>query len=555
MKKKFLISAISFLLSVSIVPVSAVDTPIKTPSNLSPSSFAFIFTEGNQGFGNVSSKLVSRQTNFTPPSQPETHLCVSFSDPKCNISGFDSFDAISVLNPCLSSGTPQPCVKSLSVIDGQGATHKASLIRTVDAPVFPAEASENLPQGGSTSLWQISDFDGVKDYAVTYYIQSQYSKNNGVGKFVPKTFSAYVYPYKEKIISNATKQSYQENIYPDGRLGVIGLGGVAGTNCVWTENGKCGVEQEFDAGVSAELTIHLPDSLTGWLNGRLIAPEISVTPIGNSINELKIKAKPADVPISYAETPYSQTTDEMKQLYKNNSHAMAGFSVRDAVQVAGTFGFKYLSAFQNLLGDKAQIKSTSWNLSSLDGVGNGPKNSCLQSNSKILGLVTTNAMIYEDTLPKFENGFLNYKVGGLHYNPDGTTFQGAYDLIIRSETARCLYGFSNAPLSAEISVISVGGEKQVATTQLSESNDWIHLSAYNFGFSSPTIQIKLEQKSQKPTPAASPEPAQSPQSSPSASALSTPTNSKQLTIACTKGKITKKVTAVNPKCPAGYKKK
>jgi septal ring factor EnvC (AmiA/AmiB activator) len=27
------------------------------------------------------------------------------------------------------------------------------------------------------------------------------------------------------------------------------------------------------------------------------------------------------------------------------------------------------------------------------------------------------------------------------------------------------------------------------------------------------------------------------------------------TITCTKGKLTKKITAVNPKCPAGYKKK
>jgi hypothetical protein len=30
---------------------------------------------------------------------------------------------------------------------------------------------------------------------------------------------------------------------------------------------------------------------------------------------------------------------------------------------------------------------------------------------------------------------------------------------------------------------------------------------------------------------------------------------KATTITCIKGKITKKVTAVNPKCPAGYKKK
>jgi hypothetical protein len=30
---------------------------------------------------------------------------------------------------------------------------------------------------------------------------------------------------------------------------------------------------------------------------------------------------------------------------------------------------------------------------------------------------------------------------------------------------------------------------------------------------------------------------------------------KKTTISCIKGKLTKKVSAVNPKCPAGYKKK
>jgi len=32
-------------------------------------------------------------------------------------------------------------------------------------------------------------------------------------------------------------------------------------------------------------------------------------------------------------------------------------------------------------------------------------------------------------------------------------------------------------------------------------------------------------------------------------------SSKKSTITCVKGKLTKKVTAVNPKCPSGYKKK
>ena len=34
-----------------------------------------------------------------------------------------------------------------------------------------------------------------------------------------------------------------------------------------------------------------------------------------------------------------------------------------------------------------------------------------------------------------------------------------------------------------------------------------------------------------------------------------PAATKKTTITCVKGKLTKKVTAVGPKCPAGYKKK
>jgi hypothetical protein len=43
--------------------------------------------------------------------------------------------------------------------------------------------------------------------------------------------------------------------------------------------------------------------------------------------------------------------------------------------------------------------------------------------------------------------------------------------------------------------------------------------------------------------------------SPTPVATSKPAAAKKGTITCVKGKISKKVTAVNPKCPTGYKKK
>jgi hypothetical protein len=65
---------------------------------------------------------------------------------------------------------------------------------------------------------------------------------------------------------------------------------------------------------------------------------------------------------------------------------------------------------------------------------------------------------------------------------------------------------------------------------VSQKDKWIHLGAYGFGFSSPTLKVKFTQAK--------------------AAVIA-----KKTTITCVKGKTVKKVTAVGPKCPAGFKKK
>jgi hypothetical protein len=134
-------------------------------------------------------------------------------------------------------------------------------------------------------------------------------------------------------------------------------------------------------------------------------------------------------------------------------------------------------------------------------------------------------------------------VAAPHYSSNGDVFKGSYDLLIRSDIARCVYGFSKAPIKAELSVISANGTPQIATTVLGEKNGWVSLSAKNFEFSAPVIKAKLTQEPEVvvvPTPTPS---------------VTTKPVTKKLTITCVKGKTSKKVTAVKPKCPAGYKKK
>jgi hypothetical protein len=115
---------------------------------------------------------------------------------------------------------------------------------------------------------------------------------------------------------------------------------------------------------------------------------------------------------------------------------------------------------------------------------------------------------------------------------------------MRSDVARCVYGFTSAPIKAELSIVNDQGNQKVATEIIGEKNGWLYLSAGGFTYSSPTIKVKLEQDA--PPPAPEPTPTPSASSKPAAKAV---------TITCVKGKTSKKVTAVKPKCPAGFKKK
>jgi hypothetical protein len=151
--------------------------------------------------------------------------------------------------------------------------------------------------------------------------------------------------------------------------------------------------------------------------------------------------------------------------------------------------------------------------------------------------------MYLDGPPTYKDGTLDYKVASTHYEADGTTvFKGTYELIMSSALARCIYKFTAAPISATVSITSENGEANAATTVINEKNGWLKLGAYGFTFSSPTVRVKLTQEA---APAPTPSPV----------ATVKPAAAKKATITCIKGKTSKKVTAVNPKCPTGYKKK
>ncbi|NDA81172.1 MAG: hypothetical protein EBX92_08680, partial [Actinobacteria bacterium] len=187
---------------------------------------------------------------------------------------------------------------------------------------------------------------------------------------------------------------------------------------------------------------------------------------------------------------------------------------------------------------------------------------------------------YEGTAPRFVDGFLDYKVAGVHFNPDGSVFEGRYDLVMLKSIAQCLYGFSDAPISATISVLKDGAEERISTSSLEEFGEgaftWLKLSAQGFTFSNPTLRVKMSQSSDaSSTPRkvtqgletpevkenakteTKPEPERIEKSSKNQASIEVKSSVKQLkkSITCVKGKTVKKVTGVNPKCPTGFRKR
>ena len=107
---------------------------------------------------------------------------------------------------------------------------------------------------------------------------------------------------------------------------------------------------------------------------------------------------------------------------------------------------------------------------------------------------------------------------------------------------KCLYGKSNLPPSATISIVYEKEVTTVATVSLKSDSGWILFSANAFHYSSPTIKVKLSQEE--------------PLTSSSKQAVAAKkTVVKVKTIYCVKGKLSKKVSGSNPKCPKGFKLK
>jgi hypothetical protein len=547
--KKILTALVAF--SFVIAGTSAVDAGVR--ADLSRPDQGINITEGAI-FGERPPALFGFNGGTT---DPYLTFCESLADKPCLEA--NAMTLWSHLSPCIL-GSATNCIDSFYAEDESGKKIQGEFVRYVNEDskwAFDERASNNFPKTkGTGGVWRLSGLTGAT--TDLYYVSTFASL--GVGKIAGSQISAEKFsvgefesgisPIKEvagqyaaAVASDSSNKSSDGS--KSGGVGSSSAGDVLQRdNCVILEEGKCLQRQEFPSNYRFGMTMKLGDKLSGWFHGRIYRPVISLNSAANG-QLVQVDALPVVVPSVLKKIPTSEISPEIRnylsqdrQFSEGSGYLTPGSSGKDAIDQA--------ALWLPLLKDTASKSLQYWSFRTLNTWSEGSDvQRCSNSSNEISGIVTTNALAYSAGPPSYNanEGSLDYKVLAPHYTSKGDLAIGTYDLLLKSEVARCIYGFSKAPISGSISIVNESGQNNVATTIVNERNGWLIMSANGFTYSAPIVKIKLSQEPEvivapTPTPTASKKPVV-----------------KKVSITCIKGKTSKKVTAVKPKCPTGFKKK
>ena len=284
----------------------------------------------------------------------------------------------------------------------------------------------------------------------------------------------------------------------------------------------------FPKEVEFRITVKLGSlysQLNGWFFGRVGGAQID---LNEKTQTVTIQGTPSVTPVQTGYMPYP-VPEKFKTNFSTLPSPITGNLPAYIISPAGSDSVKSWINYKDYLQTTASHESEVWQMdASPNSYGQSQLDQCAATKSGVTGLLTTNATAYETKPPSWDANemSLNYQVAGPEFLSNGAKNLGNYLLAIRADVASCLWKTSLQSARAQVEVTDGdgSGNVQLATTTLSQRNGWLYFSASGFHFSAPTIKVKL-------------------------------TAPRMTTITCTKGKTTKKVTAIKPTCPKGFKKK
>lgn len=553
------------------------------PNDAELGQHVFSFTDM---YGEQSSNLL---TNKYLPKQTEKPICTSVNDPLCA----DGYFYEAILPQCTSDSDIN-CIADFGIIDAQSNQTSAKFQRyfpTKALNAFEGSPALGVPTGATGSVYSLPEANfGASDL---YFVRALTKGGGNAQGSNLSSLDIQVFPvnYQDSSHTQAEFDAGYRLIKDQTHLtpgwGSAAPGITAGVFCVANSGAekKCLQRYEFPADKRYFLKLRMSKVPSGWLHGRVAKQDISISTTEN-VSTLLIQGEPVSVPAVYKMYRWNEMPPGLQSQYdansgyyindpmRNDPNNASGPGGRSAGNVDpfkrnvvispdpwNAIGMDQLKLVLPFVNDQASAVLSSWSVRTLSPDEMAGSNQCFNNTSRITGLVATNATSYSAGPPAFDKSTqsLIYKVSAPHLTDKKVVFLGSYDLSIPSDVARCIYNFSNAPIKAEISIVGADGAAKVATTTLVERNGWLRFSANGFTFSTPTIQVKMFQDAPAPTPTPTPTPTPVVTEAPSPTPTPTPTAkatvAKKTTITCIKGKVVKKVTAVKPVCPKGFKKR
>jgi len=487
-------------------------------------------------------------------------FCKSLSDPECTTADYFQYSAY---YPMCTATVVVDCIEEISAASASGQQFPVTATKAfspVDRNQYQGKPDVGLPSGASPTLFTLADAPhslgtqymvAVTSYG---YIDTKVSpstvmENGSLSIFAVSTSEGVFQPHDMA----STVASYAGKRWRSSNGGDF--------SCNYTDGTTCAKAVPIPMDVTFGVKVRYSSSIKGWFHGRVQDPTIVYKAGGGNSKILEVTAKAVQVPAISTWKKKEELTQDLKDFYAKASKPLGGSGSgagKTELQQGPESGWSLMRlnnagysqqdfdeflAWLPMMGDKANLAPVVWTMNLMTNYSSGALgSSCNASENELTGMVSTNSTQYLAGPPSFNagTGELEYKVAGPHYLPNGELSRGTYDLSLKADFARCLYGITGTAVRATVSIISESGTAVNAVTVVNEKNGWLNFAARGFTYSSPTIKVKLTDVNEtKPTP------------TPSAK----PTTVKKTTITCVKGKTTKKVTAVKPSCPSGFKKK
>ncbi len=484
--------------------------------------------------------------------------CDSWNDSKCPLREGFALEGRVVLGTCIDA-EELGCIDSFKVFNSFGAGKKLTFVgKSFSAAVdIPQALNLGIPRSSSPPVYtdeQGNYFVVRAGLGVYAGLQSSLKLDVDVTPVVRTNNSSLSAPKVENTKEQRTG------------LGVVYVS-PSPSECVSTDVGICYKAISPETEYKYTVSVRVPRTVSGWLRGRVADANFDVAIVNDKSQLITVTAKSVKLPIAggwvnFKDLPNGFIDKVWPSGGYDPSPSASYYLVADPSQ--GDRGLEEYSAWSPYLKEKALTSVSNWsfgtNISSSD-------QSCLKVPGEISGFVASNASVYSSKPPQWDaaTSSLTYKVAAPHLDESGNVNSGNYTLAMPLTSIKCLYGQSTLPPSATVSVAYGDEITTVATVSLKSDSGWVFFSANGFHYSAPSIVVKFNSSGSAPTPVSSSSPSPTASAKPAVETAPAPIATPSATpkpqtpvatkvIWCAKGNAKRKVTAVKPVCPKGFKK-